>query len=141
MLDLFSAHCLPHIEAGAAISPELEPASDAIVASLIDGAPGRAWVAENPALALFDYDDVPSCGVFGLGVNAGEFVTAATSFATDAGMIEGPAEPGRTQFLKQREDGDVTLLVVMAVPGPDVAALNAMSLPAGDWSNTVLGEN
>lgn len=141
MLDMLGAHCLPHIETGVAIAPDLELASPGATENLLDGAAGRAWVGENPALALFKYDDVLSCGVFGLGIDAQEMTAAAASFAAAAQMVAGDAEVGRTQYLKQRDDGDVTVLIVLTVPGPDVAALNAMRLPAGEWSNTVLGEN
>ena len=141
MLDLLDPHCWPYIETGADVAPDLAPASAGATQNLLDGAAGRAWVAESPALALFDYDGATSCGVFGLDIAAQEFVTATAGFAETAGMTQGASTNGRAEYLKARDDGDVTMLIAMAIPGADVAAINAMRLPSGDWSNTVLGEN
>ena len=82
-----------------------------------------------------------SCGVFGLDIAPQEFMTATTQFAGTVGMTQGASADGRAEYLKARDDGDVTMLIAMAVPSADVAAINAMHLPSGDWSNTVLGEN
>ena len=142
MVAMLDAHCLPHVADGAVIAPDdMSPTSAGVTDSLLDGQAGRAWSGANPALALYDYDEADSCGVFGLGVDATEFGFAAETFAREAGFAEGPVEAGRLIYLRAAGDDEVILLIATAVPDQGVAALNAIRLPAADVPFTIPGEN
>ncbi len=141
MLALLEAHCMPKVQSDAAVNPPLERASDGIADSLLDGQPGRAWTAANPAIALFDYEGAPSCGVFGAGVPQAEFFAAIDGWVDGMGMVEAPREGDTRRFLADAGDGEVAMLFAMTAPGQNVAVLNALRLPANDWTNSILGGN